>query len=114
MISPQIARELREIGHDVQAVKGDRPELQGIPDEDLVRRMSDERRGIVTDNVKDFQPIHIQTLAAGDEHYGMLFTLDDTMPRSRATMPLWVSVLDEFLKDHLDEGALRSRIHFLP
>lgn len=114
MISPQIARELRELGHDVEAVKGDRPGLQAISDEEIVRRMSEERRGIVTDNVKDLRPIHIGTLAAGDEHYGMLFTLDDTMPRSSATIALWVSTLDGYLKNHADESALRNRVHFLP
>ena len=114
MISPQIARELRELGHDVQAVKGDRPELESVPDEEILRRLSQERWGIVTDNVKDFQPIHNQVLAAGEEHYGMLFTFDDTLPRTRAAISLWVKTLDEFLRNHSDESALHNRVHFLP
>jgi hypothetical protein len=37
MISPRIARELRDRGHDVQAVKRDRPELAGCSDRELVQ-----------------------------------------------------------------------------
>lgn len=113
MISPQIARELRGRGKDVHAVKRDRPELESLPDAEIVRRAGHERRAIVTDNVKDFQPIHQRTLAAGDAHYGMLFTSDATMPRSTATIPLWVSTLDGFLGAHPREDALRNRMHFL-
>src|SRR5680860_313061 len=32
MISPRIARELRADGHDVQAIKADRPELEAASD----------------------------------------------------------------------------------
>ncbi len=114
MISPRTARELREAGYDVQAVKRDRPELSGKSDHELVLRMATERRAIVTNDVEDFEIIHEQLLAAGDEHYGMIFTDDATMPRTKAAIPHWVQTLTELLTEHTDVGSLRNRVHHLP
>lgn len=111
MISPAIAAQLRGRGLDVDAVKRDRPELQGLPDVDIVRRMTRERRAIVTSDVADFQPIHDRTLARGCEHSGMVFTDDAVLPRTRASIPLWVDALDAFLAEHRAQGALRNRVH---
>jgi predicted nuclease of predicted toxin-antitoxin system len=114
MISPRIARELRESGHDVQAIKRDRLDLAGRGDREIVRRMAAERRAIVTNNVADFRGIHDRFLAAGDEHSGMIFTFDATMPRNRAAIPRWVQALTGLLADHREEDALRNRVRHLP
>jgi predicted nuclease of predicted toxin-antitoxin system len=114
MISPRTARELREAGYDVQAVKKDRPELSGKSDHELVLRMATERRTIVTNDVEDFEIIHKQLLAAGEEHHGMTFTFDATMPRSKDAIPQWVQTLTELLTEHTDVGSLRNRVHHLP
>lgn len=114
MISPRIARELREAGRDVQAIKKDRPDLSGCADREIVQRMSDERRAIVTNDIDDFRAIHDRTLAAGEEHAGMVFTFDVTMPRRRDTVPLWVRTLADLLDKISGADALRNRIHYLP
>jgi predicted nuclease of predicted toxin-antitoxin system len=114
MISPRIACELREGGHDVQAVKKDRPDLAGRGDRELVRRMLVERRVIVTNDIADFQGIHDQTLAAGDEHSGMVFTSDARMPRSKTAILQWVRALTDLLAHHAEEDALRNRVYHLP
>jgi predicted nuclease of predicted toxin-antitoxin system len=114
MISPRIARELRENGHEVQAVKKDRPDLTSRSDRDLVRQMATEHRAIVTNDVADFQAIHDQSLAAGEEHYGMIFTFDATMPRTKAAILQWVQTLTQLLVDHADDDSLRNQIHHLP
>jgi predicted nuclease of predicted toxin-antitoxin system len=114
MISPRTARELREAGYDVQAIKRDRPELNGKPDHELVRRMATERRTIVTNDVEGFQAIHDQFLAAGQEHYGMVLTFDATMPRNKDAIPQWVQTLTKLLADHPDDDSLRNQIHPLP
>jgi predicted nuclease of predicted toxin-antitoxin system len=114
MISPRTARELREAGYDVQAIKRDRPELNGKPDQELVRRMATERRTIVTNDIDDFQKIHDQFLATGDEHHGMVFTFDATMPRTKAAIPQWVQTLTQLLTEHTDLDSLRNRVHHLP
>lgn len=113
MISPRIARELRERGHDVQAVKKDRPDLTGRSDRELVQRMASERRAIVTNDVADFQGIHDWMLPAGEEHAGMIFTSDATMPRSKATLGQWVQTLAQLLAEHGSDDALRNRVHHL-
>jgi predicted nuclease of predicted toxin-antitoxin system len=113
MISPRIARELREQAHDVQAVKQDRPELSGRSDRDLVRQMAVERRAVVTNDIMDFQAIHDRLLAAGEEHYGMIFTFDHTMPRAKAAIPLWVKTLTALLAEHPREDSLHNRVHHL-
>ena len=109
MISPKIARELSALGHDVQAITGDRPELKATPDIELVRRMQAEGRSIVTNNVRDFQPIHRRLIARGEEHSGMIFTSDASLPRNKTGIPAWVATLDELLKAHPSDDAFRNR-----
>ena len=113
MISPRIARELREAGHDVQAIKKDRADLVGRTDRELIQRMSVEGRAIVTNDVADFQIIHERMLAAGEDHAGVVFTFDATMPRRKATIDRWVRALADLLADHGDDDALRNRVHHL-
>lgn len=114
MISPRIARELREIGHDVQAVKKDRPDLVGRSDRELVRLMATEGRVIVTNDIADFQAIHDQLMGAGGEHHGMVFTFDATMPRSKKSILQWVETLAELIESHGDGDSLRNRVQHLP
>lgn len=113
MISPRIARALRERGHDVQATKGDRPDLESTPDLAIVRRVRDEQRAIVTNDIDDFQPIHNRFLAAGEQHYGIIFTSDASLPRNKASIPLWLETLGALLEATPGEEALRSRVRYL-
>jgi len=114
MISPKIARELRDRDLDVEAIKGDRPDLEAVADREIVRRIAAERRTLVTNDVLDFQLIHNRILVGGEEHYGLIFTSDSTMPRNKASIPLWVKTLAGVLKEHLADDALRNRILHLP
>lgn len=114
MISPRIARELRGCGHDVQAVKADRADLEAASDRDVLLRAAAERRALVTNDVLDFQLLHGQLLAAGEEHYGIVFTDDATMPRNKASIPLWVGALSDLLAASPLDEALRNRIRHLP
>jgi predicted nuclease of predicted toxin-antitoxin system len=114
MTSPRVARGLRGRGFDVQAIKGDRPDLEASADRELVRRMIAEGRALVTNDVLDFQPIHNQLVAAGEEHAGLIFTNDREMPRNKASIPLWIETLGRFLEANSQEAALRNRIWHLP
>lgn len=113
MISPKIARELRGKGFDVQAIKGDRPDLEAVPDREIVRRLALEKRAVLSNDVLDFQLIHNQMSVAGEEHYGLIFTSDLTMPRNKASIPLWVNALEELLKSNPTDDALRNRVRHL-
>jgi len=114
MISPKIARQLRDKNFDVQAIKGDRPDLEAIADREIVRRIAAEQRALVTNDILDFQLIHNQTLVAGEEHYGLIFTSDSTMPRNKASIPLWVKSLTKVLTEHPADDALKNRVRHLP
>lgn len=113
MISPKIARELRGKGFDAQAIKGDRPDLEAVADREIVLRMAVEKRAIVSNDVLDFQLIHNRLQAAGEEHYGLIFTSDSTMPRNKASIPLWVKALGQLLKANPADDALRNRVRHL-
>ena len=98
----------------MQAIKGDRPDLEAVADREIVRRIAAEQRTLVTNDVLDFQLIHNQMLAAGEEHYGLIFTSDSTMPRNKASIPLWVKTLTALPKESKQDGALRNRVRHLP
>jgi hypothetical protein len=113
MISPRVARELRARNHDVESVKKDRPELENRPDAEIVLTMAAERRAIVTNNIRDFAPLHTRLLAAGQDHYGLIFSYDATMPRNKASFGLWIETLETFLAARARDDALRNRIAHL-
>ena len=85
MLSPVIARELLARGHDVQAVAG-HPERESLSDPDVLALARAQQRAAVTNNVRDFRPLHTEAvLPGGPGHYGMIFmpgtyrrTRDDT------------------------------------
>jgi hypothetical protein len=114
MISPRIARELRGEGFDVRAIKADRPDLEALADREIVRRIAAEKRAIVSNDVLDFGLIHNQLQASGEAHYGMVFTSDATMPRNKASIPIWVEALAQLLKANPADDALRNRVKHLP
>lgn len=113
MISPRVARDLRDEDFDVVAIKSDRPGLEAVADREVLRRGAVEHRALVTNDVLDIQLIHNRMLADGDEHYGIIFTDDSSMPRNKASNPLWVRTLKQFLAANRSEDALRNRISFL-
>ena len=114
MISWRIAEQLRRKGHDVVAVKRDRPELQQRLDPTVLAAAAAERRAVVTNNVRDYQPAQERTLARGETHYGVIYTYDNTLPRNKASIQLWVTTLDKLLKANPAEDALLNRTYVLP
>ena len=95
--SPQIAVELRGRGYDVICVK-ERPELESLTDGELLAVMTTERRALLTENVGDFMPLIRQAVAAGQPHYGLIFSSATSMPRSRNTIGAFVRRLDAILR----------------
>ena len=112
-LSPEIARQLRSRGHDVEAAV-ERPELVALPDHELFARMAAERRAILTNNVPDYIRLFNEALAGGQEHYGLVLIDDRSMPRSRNTIGLFVRVLHDFLEASPAEDALRNQLRWLP
>ncbi len=81
MHAPRVAARLRDRGYDAVAVK-ERAELIGMSDEDLLRAAAADERAVVTENVKDFAPLHQYLSAAGQQHSGLILTHPRRFPRS--------------------------------
>ena len=82
MVSAKIAVQLREQGHDVQAVL-ERRELVGGPDEALLELAAREGRVLVTKNIVDFVPLSQQWAATGRTRAGLVFISTKTFPEAR-------------------------------
>ncbi|MDE0653947.1 MAG: DUF5615 family PIN-like protein [bacterium] len=98
MHAPRVAARLRDHGYD--AVK-ERAELIGMSDEDLLRAATADERAIVTENVKDFAPLHQYLSAAGQRHSGLIFTHPRRFPRSAPDhVRVLADALGAFLVEH--------------
>ena len=98
--SPQIAALLREPGYDVVAV-ADRTELIGSSDRVLLEVASDERRAVITNNVKDFRPLAAERLARGQTHGGLIL-LPSSRARTRAAVEHLADAIERVLRNHPD------------
>jgi hypothetical protein len=113
LYSPAIAVGLRERGHDVISVH-ERPDLEGLKDEQLFPLLAGERRALVTENWPDYQEQMRKAADAARDHYGVLFTSRTRLPRSKQTIGLYIRVLGDFLERHPDEDALLNSYRWLP
>lgn len=73
MLSPAIGRQLRERGHDAVAIK-ERAEWHGMTDADVMALARREHRAVVTNNLRDFRPLHHEAVMPGGlGHSGVVF-----------------------------------------
>lgn len=109
-----VAEQLRDRGFDVVAVK-ERPDLIGMPDEDLLAAAAGEHRALVTDNVKDFAAIARRWAAAGRMHGGLVFTHPQRFPRSAGShVRVLANALERFIADETRSLSLvRSFVWWL-
>lgn len=112
LYSPQIAEDLRAEGFDVISV-AERPELEGMSDPELLAAMTIERRALLTENVRDFAPLIDQIGAAGDSHFGMVYSSHSRMPRSNATIGVFVRALSALMRRYPGDEDLRDRVEWL-
>jgi len=109
--SPQIALTLRARAHDAIAIR--EREWETMDDETLLVSCYGEQRALMTNNVGDFTEIARRWTVEGRQHYGLVFTSDASMPRSRDTIGRFVDALSELLKDNAHLRAFVDRIHWL-
>jgi hypothetical protein len=96
MFLPRIAEALRERKHNVIALV-ERPDMRAMPDEEVFAWAAAQRCWLLTENVKDFQPIKLRALQANASTAGLLFTSSRTFPRSRQHIGPLVDALDAWL-----------------
>jgi predicted nuclease of predicted toxin-antitoxin system len=96
MFSQKTAEALRAQGHGVVALV-ESPEMRAMPDEEVFAWAAAQRCWLLTENVKDFQPIKLRALQANAPIAGLLFTSSRSFPRSRQQVGPLVHALDEWL-----------------
>lgn len=73
MLSPQIARNLRERGYDAVAI-AERTEWTSLSDDEVMELARAQLRAVVTNNLRDYRPrAAAAALPGGRGHHGMIF-----------------------------------------
>jgi hypothetical protein len=113
MFAPEIARQLRRLGHDVVAAK-ERPDLADAGDPEVFAIAQAEQRLVVTNDVAGFGRLAKTHSEQGSAHFGVLFTSDRRFPRrSRAHVGLLVRALDTLLQSYPGEPRADSLVRWL-
>lgn len=105
--SPEIARQLRRLGHDVIAVK-EHDRLAGRTDYVQFASSTEERRAIVTKDLGDYRPLLQQAMAAGQATYGLV-CVPARFPLTRRAVGAAVRALDQLLRELPDDDAAANR-----
>jgi predicted nuclease of predicted toxin-antitoxin system len=105
-LSPQIARQLRERGHDAIAV-GERTDLRGRPDRVHFASLPEEQRVIVTRDLADFRPLLAEALRRGTPTYGLV-CMPARFPLNRNGIGRLVAALDALLQANPEVDAAIS------
>lgn len=107
MLSPAIARELRSGGHDVEAGAGN-PDREALSDPELLALARAEGRAVVTNNLRDFRPLHHEAITPGGTgHFGMIF-IPGSYRRTRADTGKIVTALETILTQYPGEADLAN------
>lgn len=107
MLSPAIARELQARGHDVESVAGD-PEREALPDTEVLAFARAEHRAVVTNNVRDYRPMHNDAIVPGGPgHFGMIF-MPGSFRRTKADTGRIIAALEAKLAQYPGERDLAN------
>lgn len=106
-----IVEQLRTMGHD--AVAAVERGWHREPDEALLTVCVAEQRTLLTNNVGDFMAVARSWAVCGQQHAGLVFTSDVSLPRTHALIGKYVKLLDALLRDHPRSDEFIDRIHWL-
>lgn len=107
MLTLAIARKLRSRGYDVQAVAGHH-DREALSDAEVLALASAERRALVTNNLRDFRPLHHEAiLPGGTGHFGMVF-IPGGYRRTKADTGRIITALEAILARHPGERDLAN------
>ena len=107
MLSPAIARELRSRGHDVETIAG-HLDREALPDPEVLALARAQQRAVVTNNLRDFRPLHHEAITPGGAgHYGMIF-VPGRYRRTRANTGKIIKALEILLAQYPGEKELAN------
>lgn len=112
MIPGEAARQLRLMGHDVQAVQ--EPENRwawGLEDYEQLEAAVRLGRVLVTYNLRDFIPLSQQWYELGKNHLGIILVHSGTV--APGDIGGLVRRLAKLLESHPEDEALKDRVIFL-
>jgi Domain of unknown function (DUF5615) len=105
MLSPAVARKLRSRGHDVEPVAGN-PDREALSDPEVLALARAEHRAVVTNNLRDFRPLHHEAITPGGAgHFGMIF-MPGSYRRTKADTGRITAALEAILSEHPGETDL--------
>jgi hypothetical protein len=107
----EIAVQLRAAGHD--AVSVSERDLTGTDDEPLLRLAASEGRALLTNNVRHFAVLARQWAGSGQDHHGLVFTSDASMPRGKGTIGRYIATLAALMEANPADGALAHDVRWL-
>ncbi len=109
---PVVAELLRKEDHDVAAVV-ERPELLGMADAQILETATAERRGVVSEDARDFTLLHRVWMDRSRTHYGIILVSERRFPRRKDVPRPLVAALRTVLRANPAEDALRDRLIWL-
>jgi predicted nuclease of predicted toxin-antitoxin system len=110
-ISPAVADQLTSGGHDVVAAV--HAGLAGIDDSRVLTWAVADRRAVVTDNIRDFRPLHATCLTTGTAHYGIVLVQTGKYGLRRDRLGSIIIALEGLLARLPADDALCDTEYFL-
>jgi hypothetical protein len=110
-LSPVIAEQLNRRGHDV--VTAADAGLVGLGDAHVLSAAAGDRRAVVTNNIRDFRPLHAAYLTMSTIHHGIVLVPTSRYSLARDQLGPLITALDHLLVQLPTEDALRDTEYFL-
>ncbi len=107
----QLARLLRERGFDVVAAVS--LGLSGTADEGILGYATEDRRAVVTNDLRDFGRLARRWAEGGQDHYGIILVAEASIPRKPQFVGRYADALAEFCSLHSAEDALVNQTCWL-
>lgn len=110
MITPVVARRLREQGRDVEAVD-ERKDLRGLSDEGLFEFAQTVDACLVTYNRDDFLDLDRRHRSENRRHAGIVILNPRRFPQGRSSIGQLITALDRLIEN---APPYESFVHWLP
>src|SRR6266699_3840759 len=94
-LSPTVAEQLKARGHDVASAA--EAGLAGVADGQVLSWAAGDRRAVVTNNIKDFRPLHADHLKMSATHYGIVLVPTGKYSLRRDQLGSLITALDQLL-----------------